>query len=186
MADEMISTQLIVAEKLVALLESGTEKLLLIDSRPFVEYNTSHILDAININCSKLMKRRLQQDKVLITELIQHSAKHKIEIDCKQEVVVYDQSSKDVTSLSPDCFLTVLLGKLEKNFISVCLLSGGFAEFSSSFPGLCEGKSTLVPTCISQPCLPVSNIGPTRILPHLYLGCQRDVLNKVSILLMSI
>lgn len=61
-------------------------------------------------------------------------------------------------------------------------LTGGFAEFSSSFPGLCEGKSTLVPTCISQPCLPVSNIGPTRILPHLYLGCQRDVLNKVSIL----
>ncbi|NXE89642.1 DUS16 phosphatase, partial [Menura novaehollandiae] len=178
MAHEMIRTQLIVPEKLVALLESGTEKLLLIDSRPFVEYNTSHILDAININCSKLMKRRLQQDKVLITELIQHSAKHKIEIDCKQEVVVYDQSSKDVTSLSSDCFLTVLLGKLEKNFSSVYLLSGGFAEFSSSFPGLCEGKSTLIPTSISQPCLPVSNIGPTRILPHLYLGCQRDVLNK--------
>ncbi|XP_066405741.1 dual specificity protein phosphatase 16 [Molothrus aeneus] len=178
MAHEMIRTQLIVPEKLVALLESGTEKLLLIDSRPFVEYNTSHILDAININCSKLMKRRLQQDKVLITELIQHSAKHKIEIDCKQEVVVYDQSSKDVTSLSSDCFLTVLLGKLEKNFSSVYLLSGGFAEFSSSFPGLCEGKSTLIPTCISQPCLPVSNTGPTRILPHLYLGCQRDVLNK--------
>ncbi|NXP16875.1 DUS16 phosphatase, partial [Scytalopus superciliaris] len=178
MADEMIRTQPIVAERLVALLESGTGKLLLIDSRPFVEYNTSHILDAININCSKLMKRRLQQDKVLITELIQHSAKHKIEIDCKQEVVVYDQSSKDVTSLSSDCFLTVLLGKLEKNFSSVCLLSGGFAEFSSSFPGLCEGKSTLIPTCISQPCLPVSNTGPTRILPHLYLGCQRDVLNK--------
>ncbi|NXI42659.1 DUS16 phosphatase, partial [Galbula dea] len=178
MADEMLRTQLIVAEKLVALLESGTERLLLVDSRPFVEYNTSHVLDAININCSKLMKRRLQQDKVLITELIQHSAKHKIEIDCKQEVVVYDQSSKDVTSLSSDCFLTVLLGKLEKNFSSVYLLSGGFAEFSSSFPGLCEGKSTLIPTCISQPCLPVSNIGPTRILPHLYLGCQRDVLNK--------
>ncbi|NXY82401.1 DUS16 phosphatase, partial [Alcedo cyanopectus] len=61
---------------------------------------------------------------------------------------------------------------------STVLLTGGFAEFSSSFPGLCEGKSTLIPTCISQPCLPVSNTGPTRILPHLYLGCQRDVLNK--------
>lgn len=57
--------------------------------------------------------------------------------------------------------------------------SGGFSEFSHLFPGLCEGKSTLVPSCMSQPCLPVSNIGPTRILPHLYLGCQRDVLNKV-------
>ena len=78
MAEEMNGTRLIVSERLVALLESGTEKLLLIDSRPFVEYNTSHILEAININCSKLMKRRLQQDKVLITELIQHSAKHKV------------------------------------------------------------------------------------------------------------
>nr|XP_012303061.1 dual specificity protein phosphatase 16 [Aotus nancymaae] len=177
MAHEMIGTQ-IVTERLVALLESGTEKVLLIDSRPFVEYNTSHILEAININCSKLMKRRLQQDKVLITELIQHSAKHKVDIDCSQKVVVYDQSSQDVASLSSDCFLTVLLGKLEKSFNSVHLLAGGFAEFSRCFPGLCEGKSTLVPSCISQPCLPVANIGPTRILPNLYLGCQRDVLNK--------
>lgn len=177
MAHEMIGTQ-IVTESLVALLESGTEKVLLIDSRPFVEYNTSHILEAININCSKLMKRRLQQDKVLITELIQHSAKHKVDIDCSQKVVVYDQSSQDVASLSSDCFLTVLLGKLEKCFSSVHLLAGGFAEFSRCFPGLCEGKSTLVPTCISQPCLPVANIGPTRILPNLYLGCQGDVLNK--------
>ncbi|XP_062990447.1 dual specificity protein phosphatase 16 [Elgaria multicarinata webbii] len=180
MADEMNGTRLIVGERLVALLESGMEKLLLIDSRPFVEYNTSHILDAVNINCSKLMKRRLQQDKVLITELIQHSAKHKfqVEIDSKQEVVVYDQNSKSVASVSSDSFLSVLLGKLEKNFSSVHLLAGGFAEFSSCFPGLCEGKSVLVPSCISQPCLPVSNTGPTRILPHLYLGCQRDVLNK--------
>ncbi|XP_062050823.1 dual specificity protein phosphatase 16 [Lepus europaeus] len=177
MAHEMIVTQ-ILTEKLVALLESGTEKVLLIDSRPFVEYNTSHILEAININCSKLMKRRLQQDKVLITELIQHSAKHKVDIDRSQKVVVYDQSSQDVAALSSDCFLTVLLGKLEKSFNSVHLLAGGFAEFSRCFPGLCEGKSTLVPTCISQPCLPVANIGPTRILPNLYLGCQRDVLNK--------
>ncbi|KAF6339239.1 dual specificity phosphatase 16 [Rhinolophus ferrumequinum] len=177
MAHEMIGTQ-IVTERLVALLESGTEKVLLIDSRPFVEYNTSHILEAININCSKLMKRRLQQDKVLITELIQHSAKHKVDVDYSQKVVVYDQSSQDVASLSSDCFLTVLLGKLEKSFSSVHLLAGGFAEFSRCFPGLCEGKSTLVPTCISQPCLPVANIGPTRILPNLYLGCQRDVLNK--------
>lgn len=71
MAHEMTGTQ-IVPERLVALLESGTEKVLLIDSRPFVDYNTSHILEAININCSKLMKRRLQQDKVSITVLGQH------------------------------------------------------------------------------------------------------------------
>ncbi|KTF77958.1 hypothetical protein cypCar_00046813, partial [Cyprinus carpio] len=58
----------------------------------------------------------------------------------------------------------------------------GFVAFSQLFPGLCEGKSPLVPSCISQPCLPVSSSGPTRILPHLYLGCQRDVLNQLLML----
>ncbi|XP_053802531.1 dual specificity protein phosphatase 8 isoform X2 [Vidua chalybeata] len=56
---------------------------------------------------------------------------------------------------------------------------GGFATFSSCFPGLCEGKpAAILPMSISQPCLPVANVGPTRILPHLYLGSQKDVLNK--------
>ncbi|XP_063053373.1 dual specificity protein phosphatase 8 isoform X2 [Engraulis encrasicolus] len=56
---------------------------------------------------------------------------------------------------------------------------GGFAAFSSCFPGLCEGKPAVsLPMSISQPCLPAPNVGPTRILPHLYLGSQKDVLNK--------
>ncbi|XP_077567326.1 dual specificity protein phosphatase 8 isoform X2 [Stigmatopora nigra] len=58
-------------------------------------------------------------------------------------------------------------------------LRGGFAAFSSCFPGLCEGKPPpALPVSLSQPCLPVANVGPTRILPHLYLGSQKDVLNK--------
>ncbi|XP_016367582.1 dual specificity protein phosphatase 16-like [Sinocyclocheilus rhinocerous] len=165
------------AEGLVALLEGGLDRVLLIDSRPFVEYNACHILEAVNVNCSKLMKRRLQQDKIQISELLQHSAKRKLELQ-GQEVVVYDQSSSDPASLSSEAFLSVLLAKLEKSFPSVHLLSGGFVAFSQLFPGLCEGKSTLVPSCISQPCLSVSSSGPTRILTHLYLGCQRDVLNQ--------
>uniref|UniRef100_A0A1A8NHG5 Dual specificity phosphatase 16 n=1 Tax=Nothobranchius pienaari TaxID=704102 RepID=A0A1A8NHG5_9TELE len=162
------------AEALVTLLEGELDRVVLIDSRSFVDYNTSHILEAVNVNCSKLMKRRLQQDKVQIAELLQHSAKKKT----NQEVVVYDQNSSDPALLAADSFLSVLLVKLERSFSSVLLLSGGFSEFSLLFPGLCEGKSTLVPSCVSQSCLPITNVGPTRILPHLYLGCQRDVLNK--------
>ncbi|MEQ2189962.1 Dual specificity protein phosphatase 16, partial [Goodea atripinnis] len=100
-----------------------------------------------------------------------------LELQDRQEVVVYDQNSSDLAALVTDSFLSVLLVKLERSFPSVHLLSG-FSEFSQLFPGLCEGKSALVPSCISQPCLAVTNVGPTRILPHLYLGCQRDVLNK--------
>lgn len=66
------------ADTLVALLEAGLDRVVLIDCRPFVDYNTSHILEAVNVNCSKLMKRRLQQDKVQITELLQHAAKRKV------------------------------------------------------------------------------------------------------------
>ncbi|KAL6116533.1 dusp16 [Pungitius sinensis] len=166
------------AQALVVLLEGGLDRVLLIDSRPFVDFNAAHILEAVNVNCSKLMKRRLQQDKVQIHELLQHSAKNKLELQEDQEVVVYDHSSSHPSSLSSESFLSVLLLKLEKSFPSVHLLSGGFSEFSQLFPGLCEGKSSVVPSCMSQPCLPVSSSGPTRILPHLYLGCQRDVLNK--------
>ncbi|XP_051546152.1 dual specificity protein phosphatase 8-like isoform X3 [Myxocyprinus asiaticus] len=57
--------------------------------------------------------------------------------------------------------------------------AGGFVAFSSCFPGLCEGKPVAtLPMSLSQPCLPVANVGLTRILPHLYLGSQKDVLNK--------
>ncbi|XP_062860514.1 dual specificity protein phosphatase 8 [Trichomycterus rosablanca] len=58
-------------------------------------------------------------------------------------------------------------------------LRGGFAAFSSCFPDVCEGKPPCVPALsLSQPCLPVANLGLTRILPHLYVGSQKDVLNK--------
>ncbi|GAA6070563.1 dual specificity protein phosphatase 16, partial [Tachysurus ichikawai] len=41
-----------------------------------------------------------------------------------QEVVVYDQSSSNPSSLSSEAFLSVLLAKLERSFPSVHLLSG--------------------------------------------------------------
>lgn len=59
--------------------------------------------------------------------------------------------------------------------------TGGFATFSSCFPGLCEGKpAASLPMSLSQPCLPVASVALTRILPHLYLGSQKDVLNQVG------
>ncbi|KAM8892835.1 dual specificity protein phosphatase 8 isoform 1-T3 [Spinachia spinachia] len=166
-------------KRLASLIQRGTGRLLVIDSRTFSEYNASHVQGAVNVCCSKLVKRRLQQDKVSVTELLQPNGKVKVELGRKQEVVVYDQSSKEAVHLSKDGFVHILMGKLEGTFHKVSLLTGGFAAFSSCFPGLCEGKpATALPMSLSQPCLPVANVGPTRILPHLYLGSQKDVLNK--------
>ena len=62
------------------------------------------------------------------------------------------------------------------------LFSGGFLAFQAMYPSLCESKTNnyrcAALTSLSQPCLPVSNVGPTRILPFLYLGSQQDALSQ--------
>lgn len=78
MAGEKARPKVIDAQKLANLLQNGMDSTLVIDSRSFVEYNASHVLNSVNICCSKLVKRRLQQDKFSITELIQPSCKMKV------------------------------------------------------------------------------------------------------------
>lgn len=65
-------------KRLASLIQRGTGRLLVIDSRTFSEYNASHVQGAVNVCCSKLVKRRLQQDKVSVTELLQPNGKVKV------------------------------------------------------------------------------------------------------------
>ncbi|KAG7244493.1 hypothetical protein INR49_030145, partial [Caranx melampygus] len=118
-------------KRLASLIQRGTGRLLVIDSRTFSEYNASHVQGAVNVCCSKLVKRRLQQDKVSVTELLQPNGKVKVELGRKQEVVVYDQSSKEAGHLSKDGFVHILMGKLEGTFHKVSLLTGIFTFFLS-------------------------------------------------------
>nr|XP_019570331.1 PREDICTED: dual specificity protein phosphatase 8 [Rhinolophus sinicus] len=179
MAGDRLPRKVMDAKKLASLLRGGHGGPLVIDSRSFVEYNRGHVLSSVNICCSKLVKRRLQQGKVTISELIQPAVHSQVVAAEPQAVVVYDQSTRDASVLATDSFLSILLSKLDGCFDSVAILTGGFATFSSCFPGLCEGKpAALLPMSLSQPCLPVPSVGLTRILPHLYLGSQKDVLNK--------
>ncbi|XP_033741301.1 platelet binding protein GspB-like isoform X2 [Pecten maximus] len=61
--------------------------------------------------------------------------------------------------------------------------TGGYLAFQAMHPMLCENKGTSSYKCapltsLSQPCLPVSNVGPTRILSFLYLGSHRDAMSQ--------
>lgn len=47
-----------------------------------------------------------------------------VEAEDHQDVVVYDQSTRDVTGLAADSFLSILLGKLDSCFHSVSILTG--------------------------------------------------------------
>ncbi|KAJ8252600.1 hypothetical protein COCON_G00219120 [Conger conger] len=119
--------------RLAGLLQRGAGRTLVIDSRTFSEYNASHVLSSLNVCCSKLVKRRLQQDKVSVTELLQPNGKVKVDLGRKQEVVVYDQSTKDASSLSKDSFVYILLGKLESSFQRVSLLTADLQCNSGCF-----------------------------------------------------
>ncbi|XP_055954353.1 dual specificity protein phosphatase 16 [Patella vulgata] len=65
-----VSWDLLYPQELAKTLREGGEKVLLVDSRSFLEYNTSHIQQAVNVCGSKLVKRRLQQDKVRVKDLL--------------------------------------------------------------------------------------------------------------------
>ncbi len=175
-------TRMLPPSLLAELLHSGSsEKTLLIDSRSFLEYNTSHVVNSVNVGCSKIVKRRLEQNKLSIQELLSTSCKGEA-ADATCDVIVYDQSTQDVSRLSPDSFVVVLLSKLAETFNSVSMLSGGYNAFKTSFPYLCESQDqtqcTMRGPTLSQPCLPVAKVGPTRVLNYLYVGSQQDVLNE--------
>lgn len=115
------------ADQLASFLTYGKNNLLVIDSRSFLEYNDSHVLDSINIGCSKLVKRRLLNNKVSISELLKSTGD--VDTVNKEKVVVYDQSSKDITSLPRDTFVSVVLTKLASYFPSVYFLKGKKTSF---------------------------------------------------------
>lgn len=175
----MESIKIATPHKLAMVVRSRTDKALIIDSRTFCEYNTSHILNSVNVWSSKIRKKRLQQNSVTVHDYLQQAC----QLSVPQEgldIIVYDHNAPNPLAVPHDSFLFVLLKKLGNAFSSVYLLSGGFLEFQASYPELCEDSSMKCTplTTQSQPCLPVANIGPTRILPFLYLGSQHDANNK--------
>lgn len=58
-----------------------------------------------------------------------HLSLVQVELGRKQEVVVYDQNSKEAGHLSKDGFVHILMGKLESTFHKVSLLTGNQSSF---------------------------------------------------------
>ncbi|XP_055947461.1 uncharacterized protein LOC129980957 isoform X1 [Argiope bruennichi] len=164
--------------QLAAIVRNRIDNALILDSRSFLEYNASHVINAINVGCAKLMKRRLQQEKLCIEDFLAQNCHW--DVDRSIDIIVYDQNTQDAKYLPPDSFMAVFLQKLLPVYHSVNILKGGFLEFQATYPELCEDERTKYAplTSLSQPCLPVSNHGPTRILPFLYLGSQHDALSR--------
>lgn len=79
------------------------------------------------------------------------------------------------------CCIFVVCKHITVSWFLYFFFAGGFEAFQSCFPYLCETQDkSKCPTItqLSQPCLPITSIGPTKVLSHLYLGSQQDVLDE--------
>ena len=109
----------ILSSELATLLDQKIFNLLLVDSRSFLEYNDSHVIGSVNIQSSKLVRKRLEQNKISIVDLLENANHDQID-----KVVVYDQSTRDISSVPKENFMSVIARKLYERFQVVLYLQG--------------------------------------------------------------
>ncbi|XP_033873523.1 dual specificity protein phosphatase 10-like [Acipenser ruthenus] len=167
----------------------------IIDCRPFMEYNKSHIQGAVHINCSdKISRRRLQQGKITVLDLIScREGKDSFKRIFSKEIIVYDENTNDPTRVMPSQPLHVVLESLRREGKDPLVLKGGLSSFRQNHENLCD-HSLQLQECLdsggasaavshSLPTTPdVENAELTPILPFLYLGNEHDAqdLEKVQ------
>ncbi|CAG0899060.1 unnamed protein product [Darwinula stevensoni] len=119
-------------DQLAAMLNDPKEKVMLLDCRSFLDFNEGHILNAVNVWCSKLLSRRLQQNKVSAREILSNT--FHLELEDTRQIVLYDQNSQDLEDLDPDGFVSILMDRLTLTFPAVVFLRGVELERHATGP----------------------------------------------------
>lgn len=107
---------------------------IVLDCRPFISYNMSHISGAINVNCSdRFNRRRLQQGKASLADLATtREGKELLKKRTYREVVVYDDNTCDKERVNPAHPLMLVLTALLEDNREPILLLGEQSIFSLS------------------------------------------------------
>merc|ERR1712152_124834 len=108
-----------------------TKKFILIDCRPFIAYNVGHVRGAINVNCcDRFNRKRLQQGKASLADLATtKEGKEALKKRNWKEVVVYDDSSEDLSSLPYSHTLFLVINSLLEDGRQPIMLIGGLRAF---------------------------------------------------------
>ncbi|GCC26743.1 dual specificity protein phosphatase 10 [Chiloscyllium punctatum] len=162
----------------------------IIDCRPFMEYNKSHIQGAVHINCSdKISRRRLQQGKITVLDLIScREGKDSYKRIFSKEIIVYDENTIEPNRVLPSQPLHIVLESLKREGKDPLVLKGGHSSFKQHHENLCDhslqlqecpdaGAASAIPTQLPQsiPTTPdIENAELTPILPFLFLGNEQD------------
>lgn len=101
-------------------------EMLIVDCRPFMSYNVSHIGGAINLNCSdRFNRRRLQQGKACLADLATtREGKEALRRRTARQVLVYDDATADVERVTQQHPLFLVLASLVEDNREPVLLLG--------------------------------------------------------------
>jgi len=164
---------------------------LLLDCRPFIAYNVSHIKGAINVNCcDRFNRKRLQQGKASLADLATtKEGKEMLKKRNWKEVVVYDDSSEDLSSLPFSHTLFLVINSLVEDLRQPIMLIGGLRCFQTTQSSLCEDHLMRAPIggSLTLPGLPappsptdipltkdIENHPASQVTPFLFLGNMKD------------
>ncbi|XP_064389953.1 dual specificity protein phosphatase 6-like isoform X2 [Halichondria panicea] len=170
------------------------ETYFMLDCRPVLAYDSCHIAGAVNVNIVGLLKKRFVAGKIGLADLVtSDEGKEKFQScwSCEFPMVVYDDSTADMTNLSSSHSVWLVLSALEKMGRCPYLLQGGLTEFNVLHPSLCEinlpkikkglgntpQQRATTPGMRDQP-LDWKTAPPVHVLSFLVLGSEKDAQSK--------
>merc|ERR1719411_1483852 len=117
-----------------------TDGFLLVDCRPFIQYNVNHIRGAINVNCcDRFNRKRLQQGKAALADLATtKEGKDLLKKRTWKEVVVYDDCSDSLDELPASHTLFLVMNALVEDNREPIMLLGGLRDFHVNHRLFCE------------------------------------------------
>lgn len=169
--------------ELNCLIKDEQKKMIIIDTRPGLEYDISHIHNSIRAATGSFLIRRLKRGKATVAEVLSDSGRVIFEARSPDSIiVVLDNSSTKLIDVDSMLYqIIVKLSESEKN--SVFFLCGGFSAVKQSFPDLVF-KTDIVHTLghqlRQQPVIPETS-SISQILPNLFLGNQQGASDKALI-----
>ena len=116
-----MSVNILSVDELVEIMFCGGQHVLVADTRSILEYNDNHIRGAVNVSCSKLVKRKLQNDIISVIDLLD-SFKCKWS-GCKN-IVAYDQATWDFNFVPVSHLFHVFVTKAVNCFSCVFVVKG--------------------------------------------------------------
>ena len=95
--------------------QENQQQLLVIDCRPFLVYNLSHITHAHNVHCPPIVKRRSGGSLPLENIIRCSTTRTKLQTGQYTTVVIYDENTESLDQLTADSNMTLVLKSLTED-----------------------------------------------------------------------